>query len=53
MNMNEFIEENRQELIAHIKGVCANCPTDDEEIEGWIANDESLYNWAKSEGVDV
>ena len=26
---------------------------DDDERERWILNDEGLYNWARSQGVDV
>ena len=26
---------------------------DDEERELWILNDEGLYNWARSEGVQI
>lgn len=26
---------------------------DDEALEDWILNDEGLYNWARSERVDV
>jgi len=26
---------------------------DDDALEQWIANDEGLYLWAKSEGADV
>jgi hypothetical protein len=25
----------------------------DEDRRGWILNDESLYNWARSEGVRI
>ena len=28
-------------------------PMDDNEITDWVMNDESLYNWAIAEGVDV
>lgn len=26
---------------------------DDDELEDWILNDEGLYNWARSEGVEI
>lgn len=67
MFMEDFINENRDELIHAInerryfndgKGGRGTIPTpepqyDTDEIEDWILNDEGLYNWAKSEGVDV
>ncbi len=28
-------------------------PLDDDELAEWVANDEGLYNWAQSDGVDV
>jgi hypothetical protein len=27
-------------------------PLDDDDLEKWILNDEGLYNWAVSEGVE-
>jgi hypothetical protein len=26
---------------------------DDDDLEDWINNDEGLYNWARSEGVEI
>ena len=51
----EFIEENREELVAALdkrlgKG---NGRRDDEELRLWIMNDEDLYNWALSKGVEA
>jgi len=53
--MAQFIEENRAELVAAIVRYCPNVrqPLDDEDLEQWIMNDEGLYNWARSERVDV
>ena len=51
--IEDFIDEHRDELITAIRNQCSNCPTSDEDIEEWISNDESLYNWALDEGVDV
>lgn len=53
MTVETFIEKNKYELIQVVKKACPNC-TDfsNEELENWIFNDESLYNWALSEGVE-
>lgn len=65
--IEDFVEEHRQELNSAINSVIfrhdgnggrGTVPTpppvyDDEELQDWIINDESLYNWARSEGVDV
>ena len=50
-----FIAENRGELDAAIRRALGdpNFNLDDDERELWIANDEGLYLWAKSEGVNV
>ena len=55
MTMREFLDENRGELSRLIRAQPSleNIPLDDDELELWIANDEGLYHWAKSEGVDV
>ncbi len=54
MTMQEFIRQNRAELDAAIRRVVPNIRTiDDGERRAWIENDEGLYYWAKSEGVDV
>jgi hypothetical protein len=53
MSMTRFIEENRAELISHIKFKCDNCETSDEDIEEWIENDEQLFVWATASGVDM
>lgn len=54
-DMQRFIDENRAELIAHIQAAVPNhqIDTTDEAIEAWVLNDEPLYLWARSEGVDV
>jgi len=50
-SMKDFIKENRQEIDSAIRRVCNNCQLNDEERRLWILNDEGLYLWAKSEGV--
>ena len=56
-DMLDFIDDNRDELVEAISGA-SNVSSwvlynDNEEIEMWINNDEGLYLWAKSEGVDI
>ena len=53
MRMQDFIRDNRAEIDAVIRRNDPNADTSDSERELWIANDEGLYNWAISEGVDV
>jgi hypothetical protein len=55
MTIHEFIRENRDTIDLSIRCVVTNSnfDIDDDEREMWIINDESLYNWARSEGVDV
>lgn len=53
MKMKDFIKQNRAEIDAAIKRVCPNCPLNDSQRREWIANDEGLYRWARSEGVRI
>jgi len=53
MTIEKFIEQNREEIDKAIRNVCSNCKIDDEERENWIMNDEGLYNWALSSGVEI
>ena len=67
MEMRKFIEENCRDIDAVINaavyrydgnGGAGKVPDpapvyDNDAREDWIANDESLYNWARSEGVTV
>lgn len=55
MTMQQFIEDNRGELDRLIRSALGrpNFGLDDDDREQWIANDESLYDWARSEGVSV
>ena len=54
MTIQEFIDENKDALDRCIKSVCPNCDLDDDgQREMWIMNDEGLYLWARSAGVDV
>jgi len=53
MKIEQFIENNREELKAIVKKAVPNNQYDDDgELEDWILNDEGLYNWALPEGVE-
>jgi len=52
-SLKEFIQENRAEITAYIKGSCGVEVTNDEERRDWVLNDERLYLWAKCEGARV
>jgi len=67
VTMRAFIKENREEIDRCIngalfrydgnggKGKVPNPPPtrNDSERREWVMNDESLYRWARSEGVRV
>jgi len=58
MTLENFIQQNYKEIDEYIYTIAPNNPylqgkDADEEREEWILNDESLYNWALSEGVDI
>jgi len=53
MSIEEFINENRDELVGCIRNGGGRLDdNDDEEIEMWVMNDEGLYNWAMDAGVE-
>lgn len=57
MTIADFIRFNRPEIDQVIcEAVGTNrqaIPIDDDERESWVLNDENLYRWAQSEGVEV
>ena len=53
MTMQKFISQNHRTIDTVIRAQCSNCSLDDSERMLWILNDESLYRWAQSEGVDI
>ena len=48
-SLRQFIREHREEIDSYTRSSYKN----DRERELWVLNDESLYNWARSEGVDI
>lgn len=53
-SLRRWIRDNRAEIDAAIKRVARNVrKLNDDDREEWVMNDEGLYNWAKSEGVNV
>ena len=54
ISMARFIISNRSDLVSSIKACCGNVGRlTNSDIEEWILNDEGLYNWARSSGVDI
>jgi len=55
MKMQDFIKENRKTLDEEIAWLYGSndFQHNDETRKQWILNDESLYLWAKSEGVKI
>lgn len=52
--MSRFIRENRAEIDAYIRSVThRDTRLNDEDRRQWILNDETLYLWARREGVRV
>lgn len=53
-SVRDFIQEHREELDTVIRRRVPNIRRlDDDERRLWILNDEGLYNWARSEGVEI
>lgn len=53
MTLRAFIREHRAELDAAIRVAGHRGTLNDKDRGDWIANDEGLYNWARSEGVRI
>jgi hypothetical protein len=53
MTLKDFIQENKEEIDAIIKAVVPNARLNYEERRLWVLNSEGLYNWAKSERVNI
>ena len=52
-SLTTWIKENRQELDECIKRACPGARKNDTERRLWVLNDEGLYRWARSEGVNI
>ena len=52
-SLSSWIKQNRESIDAAIRNVVPNARIDDAERRMWVLNDEGLYNWAKSDGVNV
>jgi hypothetical protein len=53
-SLRKWIRANRAEIDAAIKNAVPNIrKLNDSDREDWVMNDEGLYNWARSEGVNV
>ena len=55
MTMRDFIRENREEIDRCVHSVpgMEDYRMNDNDRRDWVANDEGLYHWARSEGVNV
>ena len=53
ISMKKFIEENKEAIDAYIKVKAPGQSINDGERRLWILNDEGLYNWARSKGVNI
>jgi len=54
MEIESFIFQNRREIDDYIREVYPKVIIDsNEEREELILNDQLLWNWARSEGVDI
>lgn len=55
MSMRTFIRSNRTAIddVLIRSGGGQHGKINDEERELWVLNDEALYLWARSEGVNV
>ena len=56
MSIREFIKRNKRQLdivVCSRPGMDGKKPVDERDYELWILNDEGLYRWAQSEGVNI
>ena len=55
MNKRDWIKKHRADIDAHIRAQpgMESYTLNDNDRADWIANDESLYRWARSAGVNV
>lgn len=54
MSLRTFLQQNRAEIDAAIRRACPNLKSiNDEDRRQWLLNDEGLYRWARSSGVNL
>ena len=54
MELEKFVRDNRRQIDDNIRAIYpAYSAVDDDDREDIILNDETLYSWAVSEGVDI
>jgi hypothetical protein len=58
MSLQQFLKKNRKQIDECIIEALGGDPKshryrNDEERRLWVLNDEGLYNWARSKGVDI
>lgn len=53
MTMKQFLQVNRETIDQGVKNAYDITLTNDSERVEWINNEESLYNWARSERVRI
>lgn len=51
--LKSWIAAHRKELDEAIQRACPGAKRNDDERRLWVLNDEGLYKWAKSEGVNL
>ena len=52
-NLRAWVQANRLEIDIAIVRAGSRVSIDDHERMMWVMNDEGLYSWARSEGVNV
>jgi hypothetical protein len=53
--LQEFIRKHREEIDSYVLNRCPGLRMNDDERRAWVLSDPSdfLYNWARSEGVNI
>jgi len=52
-SLRGWVRRHRESLDFYIQSAAPGSPKSDEERELWVLNDETLYNWAKQDGVSL
>ncbi len=53
MKLSDFIKKNRKAIDGYIKRASGIERPSNYERRAWILNDESLYLWARADGVKL